>query len=49
MVILTSYLWVSLAGNEREFLFEQPWGVCMCERDKRREVSLSIVGDQVGR
>lgn len=24
MVVLTSYCWISLAGNEREFLFEQP-------------------------
>lgn len=27
VVELTSYCWISLAGNEGEFLFEQPWGV----------------------
>lgn len=31
MVVLTSYCWISLAGNAREFLFEQSsLGVCVC-------------------
>lgn len=27
MFELTSYCWISLAGNGGEFLFEQPWDV----------------------
>ena len=41
MVVLTSYCWLSLAGNAQEFLFEQPWCVCVC-------VSFSVARDQLG-
>lgn len=33
MVELTSYCWISLAGDEGEFLFEQPWDVFVSDRE----------------
>lgn len=44
MVVLTSYCWISLAGNAREFLFEQSsLGVCVCVC-----ISFSVARDQLG-